>query len=56
LASLLDRQGFKVVGRAADAAALLSLVRERRPDLVVVDISMPPTHSTEGLDAAKVIR
>jgi DNA-binding NarL/FixJ family response regulator len=56
LASLLDQQGFKVVGQAADAAALLSLVRGRRPDLVVVDTWMPPTHSTEGLDAAKVIR
>jgi DNA-binding NarL/FixJ family response regulator len=56
LASLLDRSGFEVVGRAADGAEVLSLVREYRPDLVVTDIRMPPTHSTEGLDAAKVIR
>jgi DNA-binding NarL/FixJ family response regulator len=56
LASLLGRSGFDVVGQAGDGAQLLSLVREQRPDLVIVDIRMPPTHSTEGLDAAKVIR
>jgi DNA-binding NarL/FixJ family response regulator len=56
LASLLDRSGFEVVGQAADAAELLALVRDRKPQLVVVDIRMPPTHSTEGLDAARVIR
>jgi DNA-binding NarL/FixJ family response regulator len=56
LASLLERQGFDVVGQASDAAQLLALVREHKPDLVVVDIRMPPGHSTEGLDAARVIR
>jgi DNA-binding NarL/FixJ family response regulator len=56
LASLLDRPGFTVVGQAADAVEVLSLVGEHQPDLVVVDIQMPPTHGTEGLDAAKVIR
>jgi DNA-binding NarL/FixJ family response regulator len=56
LASLLDRSGFEVVGQAADATELLALVRDRKPQLVVVDIRMPPTHSTEGLDAARVIR
>jgi len=56
LASLLERQGFDVVGQGGDAAQLLSLVREHKPDLVVVDIRMPPGHSTEGLDAARVIR
>ncbi len=56
LASLLDRSGFEVVGRAADATELLALVRDRKPQLVVVDIRMPPTHTTEGLDAARVIR
>ena len=56
LASLLDRSGFAVVGQAADATELLALVRDRKPQLVVVDIRMPPTHSTEGLDAARVIR
>jgi DNA-binding NarL/FixJ family response regulator len=56
LTSLLDRSGFDVVGQAADATELLALVRELRPQLVLVDIRMPPTHSTEGLDAARVIR
>jgi serine/threonine-protein kinase PknK len=56
LASLLDRSGFDVVGQAGDGVQLLALVRESRPELVVVDIRMPPTHTTEGLDAARVIR
>jgi DNA-binding NarL/FixJ family response regulator len=56
LSSLLERSGFDVVGQAADATELLALVRERKPQLVVVDIRMPPTHTTEGLDAARVIR
>ena len=56
LASLLARSGFVVVGQAGDAAQLLGLVRDQRPELVVVDIRMPPTHSTEGLEAARVIR
>jgi DNA-binding NarL/FixJ family response regulator len=56
LSSLLDRSGFEVVGQAADATELLALVRDRKPQLVVVDIRMPPTHTTEGLDAAHVIR
>ena len=56
LASLLARSGFDVVGQAGDGRHLLSLVREHRPDLVVVDIRMPPAHSTEGLEAARVIR
>jgi len=45
-----------VVGQAGDASELLSLVRAFLPDLVIVDIRMPPDHSTEGLDAARVIR
>ncbi|MDV3125529.1 response regulator transcription factor [Mycobacterium sp. 21AC1] len=56
IASLLDRSGFEVVGQAADAAELLALVRDQAPQLAVVDIRMPPTHTTEGLDAARVIR
>ena len=56
LASLLERSGFEVVGQAGDAAELLALVRERRPELVIVDIRMPPDHSIEGLEAAEVIR
>jgi DNA-binding NarL/FixJ family response regulator len=56
LASLLDRCGFDVIGQAADATELLTLVRDHKPQLVLVDIRMPPTHTTEGLDAARVIR
>ena len=54
LASLLDRSGYDVVGQAGSSQELLELVREHKPDLLIVDIRMP--HSTEGLDAAMVIR
>ncbi len=56
LVSLMNRSGFEVVGEAGEGGALLSLVRAFVPDLVLVDIRMPPTRSTEGLDAAKTIR
>jgi DNA-binding NarL/FixJ family response regulator len=56
LASLLQRSGLDVVGQAGDATHLLELVRQAAPDLVIVDIRMPPTHTTEGLEAARVIR
>jgi DNA-binding NarL/FixJ family response regulator len=56
LASVLQRSGFNVVGRAGDGVELLTLVRDTAPDIVVVDIRMPPTHTTEGLEAARVIR
>jgi DNA-binding NarL/FixJ family response regulator len=56
LAGLLERSGLEVVGQAGDAAGLLALVREHQPDLVVVDVRMPPGQSIEGLEAARVIR
>jgi DNA-binding NarL/FixJ family response regulator len=56
IASLLGRAGYDVVGQASDAIGLADLVREQSPDLVVVDIRMPPTHTTEGLQAASAIR
>jgi DNA-binding NarL/FixJ family response regulator len=56
LASLFERSGFEVVGQAGDAPELVRIVRERSPDVAVIDIRMPPTHSTEGLDAARLIR
>ena len=56
LASLLDRSGMEVVGQASDADGLLRLVGRQQPDLAVVDIRMPPKHSTEGLEAAQVIQ
>lgn len=56
LASLLERSGFEVVGQAGDSTQLLTLVHEKAPALVVVDIRMPPTHTAEGLEAARHIR
>jgi DNA-binding NarL/FixJ family response regulator len=56
LARLLEGSGFEVVGQAGDATGLLELVREHAPDLVIVDIRMPPAQATEGLEAARVIR
>ena len=56
VANLLREAGFDVVGQARDAVDLMPLVREQRPNVVIVDIRMPPTHTREGLDAAKVIR
>jgi DNA-binding NarL/FixJ family response regulator len=56
VANLLREAGFDVVGQARDAIDLMPLVRDQRPDVVIVDIRMPPTHTREGLDAAKVIR
>jgi DNA-binding NarL/FixJ family response regulator len=56
LASLLTDNGFEVAGQAGDASGLLNLVRDTRPGLALVDIRMPPTHGTEGLDAARTIR
>jgi len=56
IASLLTEAGYDVVGQAGDAAELLSLAREHRPQLAIVDIRMPPDHATEGLAAAQAIR
>jgi DNA-binding NarL/FixJ family response regulator len=56
LAGLLDRSGFEVAGQCGTPFELIELVRELRPDLVIVDIRMPPTHTSEGLDAAASIR
>lgn len=56
LASLLEGAGFEVVGQAGDGEQLISLVRAMTPGLVVTDIRMPPTNTSEGLDAARLIR
>jgi DNA-binding NarL/FixJ family response regulator len=56
LASLLQRSGFDVVGQAGDGAELLALVRDLEPELAIIDIRMPPSHTTEGLEAAVLIR
>jgi DNA-binding NarL/FixJ family response regulator len=50
---LLADAGFDVTAEVGDAAALLDAVERDPPDAVVVDIRMPPTHTTEGLDAAR---
>ena len=56
LTALLAEQGVVVVGQAGDAPSVLTLVDELGPDAAIVDIRMPPTHTTEGITAAKEIR
>lgn len=56
IASLLSNAGYQVVGQAGDGRELVELVREQRPDLVLVDIRMPPSNTSEGLEAARAIR
>src|SRR5215207_239754 len=56
MASLLERSGIQVVGQAGDAIQLLQLIQATSPDLVVIDIRMPPTRTREGLEAARQIR
>jgi DNA-binding NarL/FixJ family response regulator len=56
LAQVLTAEGLDVVATVGDADALLAKVRADPPDAVVVDIRMPPTHRTEGLQAARRIR
>jgi len=56
LARLLAEAGFEVVGLAGDADELFEEVERHRPDVAIVDIRMPPTHTDEGLRAAKAIR
>jgi DNA-binding NarL/FixJ family response regulator len=56
VAKLLQEAGFDVVGQAENADDLLALVGEHQPDVVIVDIRMPPSRTLEGLEAAKIIR
>ena len=56
VASLLDRSGFEVVAQVSHGAEVLELVGDHGPDLVVVDIRMPPSYEREGLDVAREIR
>jgi DNA-binding NarL/FixJ family response regulator len=55
LARLLDDAGFQIVGKAASAEDLMRRVELARPDVAIVDIKMPPTHTDEGLVAAEQI-
>ena len=56
VAQLLAQAGFDVVGQAGDADELLEQVETHAPDVAIVDIRMPPTHTDEGLHAAQMIR
>ncbi len=56
IASLLERAGHDVVAQLGDATDLASVVDQHEPELVVLDIRMPPTHTTEGLEAAVALR
>jgi len=56
LARLLAEAALEVVGQASDLPGLLALVADLEPDLVVTDIRMPPTHTTEGLQASDAVR
>ena len=56
IASLLEKAGFEIVGQSDTAENLLLKVRSYKPDIAIVDIKMPPTHTDEGLRAAKEIR
>jgi DNA-binding NarL/FixJ family response regulator len=56
IASLLEDSGFEIVGQSGTAEDLLLKVRSYSPDVAIIDIRMPPTNTTEGLDAAKEIR
>jgi DNA-binding NarL/FixJ family response regulator len=56
VARLLTEGGHEVVDQVGDAEELLTSVRDRRPDVALVDIRMPPTHTDEGLRAAQEIR
>jgi DNA-binding NarL/FixJ family response regulator len=56
IARLLEDAGIEVVGQAGDLDDVLRKVRAHKPDVAIVDIKMPPTHTDEGLKAALVIR
>jgi DNA-binding NarL/FixJ family response regulator len=53
---LLEEAGFEVVGHAADHDELMRKTRAHKPDVAIIDIRMPPTHTDEGLQAARAIR
>src|SRR3954469_1041349 len=56
IARLLEESGFEVVGQAGTAEELMLKVRSYSPEVALVDIKMPPTHTDEGLRAAREIR
>ncbi|CAN5308152.1 response regulator transcription factor [soil metagenome] len=56
VARVLADAGFDIVGQAGTADALINLVRVDPPDIAIIDLRMPPTHSSEGLEAAAAMR
>jgi DNA-binding NarL/FixJ family response regulator len=56
IAHVLEASGIEVVGQAGDGEELVRLVSELRPDVAIADVRMPPTHTTEGLDAVEHLR
>jgi DNA-binding NarL/FixJ family response regulator len=56
LTQTLTRRGHDVVSAVGDAASLLDAVGQHQPDVAIVDVRMPPTHTDEGLQAARAIR
>jgi DNA-binding NarL/FixJ family response regulator len=56
LTQTLTRRGHEVAAAVGDAAALLQAIEEHRPDVAIIDVRMPPTHTDEGLRAARVVR
>lgn len=56
IARLLGEEGIEVVDQLPDAAGLLGVVELTDPDVVIIDVRMPPTHTTEGLDAAAELK
>lgn len=56
IASLLEARGFRVLDQVGDPTALVDAIAREQPDIAIVDIRMPPTHTTEGLQAALTLR
>jgi DNA-binding NarL/FixJ family response regulator len=56
IAAALGAAGFEVVGQASDVPSLLALIEAQLPDVAILDVRMPPSHTTEGLEAARTIR
>jgi DNA-binding NarL/FixJ family response regulator len=56
VATLLSLAGLSVIGELASAAALPALLDEQRPDVVLLDVRMPPTHTDEGIRTAVAVR
>jgi DNA-binding NarL/FixJ family response regulator len=56
LAGSLSAAGFEVIGQAGDVDGVLAMLRRAEPDVLILDVRMPPTHTTEGLEASRLIR